>query len=150
MHSKGTTELVSPCSLTGVLCNCCSTLNNPADHPDVIGVGGVDSDGTTISRFSSRGMTTWELPWGYGRVKPDVVAYGGLGEPIVPLCQCAMFHTHVPGCVCRVPSSQLIAFVALTGCKAAPHCQGPLWHPLWLPVLSLCLRLLCQSHCDGG
>lgn len=61
-----------------------------------------------------------------------------------------MFHTHVPGCVCRVPSSQLIAFVALTGSKAAPHCQGPLWHPLWSPVLSLCLLLLCQSHCDGG
>lgn len=27
-------------------------------------------------RFSSRGMTTWELPGGYGRVKPDIVTYG--------------------------------------------------------------------------
>lgn len=42
---------------------------------DVIGVGGIDySD--NIARFSSRGMTTWELPSGYGRVKPDVVTYG--------------------------------------------------------------------------
>ncbi|XP_058763915.1 subtilisin-like protease SBT6.1 isoform X1 [Vicia villosa] len=51
------------------------TLNNPADQSDVIGVGGIDySD--HIASFSSRGMSTWELPHGYGRVKPDVVAYG--------------------------------------------------------------------------
>uniref|UniRef100_A0A2P2J411 Uncharacterized protein MANES_16G115100 n=2 Tax=Rhizophora mucronata TaxID=61149 RepID=A0A2P2J411_RHIMU len=51
------------------------TLNNPADQSDVIGVGGIDySD--HIAPFSSRGMSTWEIPHGYGRVKPDVVAYG--------------------------------------------------------------------------
>lgn len=42
---------------------------------DVIGVGGISWD-DTIARFSSRGMTTWELPAGYGRVKPDLVIYG--------------------------------------------------------------------------
>lgn len=37
------------------------TLNNPADQMDVIGVGGIDfSD--RVSRFSSRGMTTWVRP----------------------------------------------------------------------------------------
>ena len=51
------------------------TLNNPADAPDVIGVGGIGWD-DAIAAFSSRGMTTWELPRGTGRVKPDVVAYG--------------------------------------------------------------------------
>jgi len=51
------------------------TLNNPADQMDVIGVGGIDFD-DQIARFSSRGMTTWELPSGYGRVKPDIVTYG--------------------------------------------------------------------------
>lgn len=51
------------------------TLNNPADQPDVIGVGGIDYQGK-IAHFSSRGMSTWELPRGYGRVKPDIVAYG--------------------------------------------------------------------------
>jgi membrane-bound transcription factor site-1 protease len=51
------------------------TLNNPADQPDVIGVGGIDYAGA-MAAFSSRGMTTWELPLGYGRVKPDIVAYG--------------------------------------------------------------------------
>ncbi|XP_068647633.1 subtilisin-like protease SBT6.1 [Aristolochia californica] len=51
------------------------TLNNPADQNDVIGVGGIDYD-DHIAPFSSRGMTTWELPHGYGRMKPDVVAYG--------------------------------------------------------------------------
>ncbi|EFN76885.1 membrane-bound transcription factor site-1 protease [Harpegnathos saltator] len=51
------------------------TLNNPADQMDVIGVGGINWD-DQIARFSSRGMTTWELPYGYGRVKPDLVTYG--------------------------------------------------------------------------
>ncbi|KAM3727833.1 Membrane-bound transcription factor site-1 protease [Dirofilaria immitis] len=51
------------------------TLNNPADQMDVIGVGGINID-SKIARFSSRGMTTWELPDGYGRVKPDIVSYG--------------------------------------------------------------------------
>lgn len=51
------------------------TLNNPADQMDVIGVGGINFD-NQIARFSSRGMTTWELPGGYGRMKPDIVTYG--------------------------------------------------------------------------
>lgn len=51
------------------------TLNNPADQFDVIGVGGINFS-EKIARFSSRGMTTWELPDGYGRVKPDILAYG--------------------------------------------------------------------------
>eukprot|EP01137_Pigoraptor_chileana_P029598 Opistho-2@14997 len=51
------------------------TLNNPADQMDVIGVGGTDYD-DNIAAFSSRGMTGWELPRGYGRVKPDIVTYG--------------------------------------------------------------------------
>ena len=51
------------------------TLNNPADQLDVIGVGGINYD-DEIADFSSRGMTMWELPLGYGRVKPDIVTYG--------------------------------------------------------------------------
>ena len=51
------------------------TLNNPADQMDVIGVGGINFD-DQIAKFSSRGMTTWELPAGYGRLKPDIVTYG--------------------------------------------------------------------------
>lgn len=45
------------------------TLNNPGDQSDVIGVGGMNFD-ENIAKFSSRGMTTWELPYGYGRLKP--------------------------------------------------------------------------------
>lgn len=41
------------------------TLNNPADMLDVIGVGGIDNEGN-LAAFSSRGMTTWELPTGTG------------------------------------------------------------------------------------
>jgi membrane-bound transcription factor site-1 protease len=51
------------------------TMNNPADQNDVIGVGGI-TYADQMAGFSSRGMTTWEIPLGYGRVKPDVVTYG--------------------------------------------------------------------------
>lgn len=51
------------------------TLNNPGDQSDVIGVGGINFE-ENIAKFSSRGMTTWELPQGYGRLKPDIVTYG--------------------------------------------------------------------------
>lgn len=40
------------------MCEYYSTLNNPADQMDVIGVGGIDFE-DNIARFSSRGMTTW-------------------------------------------------------------------------------------------
>eukprot|EP01065_Artemidia_motanka_P043110 TRINITY_DN5927_c0_g1_i1.p1 TRINITY_DN5927_c0_g1~~TRINITY_DN5927_c0_g1_i1.p1 ORF type:complete len:1091 (+),score=324.76 TRINITY_DN5927_c0_g1_i1:53-3325(+) len=53
------------------------TLNNPADQFDVLGVGGV-TQSRRMAPFSSRGMSTWELPRGYGRIKPDVVTYGEL------------------------------------------------------------------------
>ena len=64
------------------------TLNNPADQLDVIGVGGVDYR-DKIASFSSRGMSTHELPHGYGRVKPDVVAYGRdvMGSKIAGGCR---------------------------------------------------------------
>nr|DAD44666.1 TPA_asm: hypothetical protein HUJ06_002896 [Nelumbo nucifera] len=51
------------------------TLNNPVDQSDVIGVGGIDYN-DHIASFSSRSMSTWEIPHGYGRMKPDIVAYG--------------------------------------------------------------------------
>jgi membrane-bound transcription factor site-1 protease len=50
------------------------TLNNPADQMGVLGVGGIGND-ERVAAFSSRGMTTHELPFGYGRAKPDVVTY---------------------------------------------------------------------------
>lgn len=50
------------------------TLNNPADQSDVIGIGGITYN-NDVSSFSSRGMTLWDLPIGYGHVKPDVMAY---------------------------------------------------------------------------
>ncbi|OQR87187.1 membrane-bound transcription factor site-1 protease [Achlya hypogyna] len=49
-------------------------LTNPADQMDVIGVGGLTTDLLHIAPFSSRGLTTWEIDAGYGRVKPDVLA----------------------------------------------------------------------------
>ncbi|XP_034483222.1 membrane-bound transcription factor site-1 protease [Drosophila innubila] len=55
------------------------TLNNPGDQSDVIGVGSINFD-DKIARFSSRGMTTWELPLGYGRTGLDIVTYGSQVE----------------------------------------------------------------------
>lgn len=60
-----------------------STLNNPADQMDVIGVGGIDFE-DNIARFSSRGMTTWvshrdtlHLPQQTGRTGAGVGMGGG-------------------------------------------------------------------------
>ncbi|KAH8370368.1 hypothetical protein KR093_003164, partial [Drosophila rubida] len=55
------------------------TLNNPGDQSDVIGVGSINFE-EKIARFSSRGMTTWELPLGYGRAGLDIVTYGSQVE----------------------------------------------------------------------
>jgi membrane-bound transcription factor site-1 protease len=48
---------------------------NPADQMDVLAVGSVSHAGR-VSGFSSRGMTTWEMPLGVGRPKPDIVTFG--------------------------------------------------------------------------
>ncbi|XP_022144866.1 subtilisin-like protease SBT6.1 isoform X1 [Momordica charantia] len=91
------------------------TLNNPADQSDVIGVGGIDYN-DHIASFSSRGMTTWEMPHGYGRVKPDVVAYGReiMGSKISTGCKSlsgtSVASPVVAGVVCLlvsvIPESQ--------------------------------------------
>jgi len=52
------------------------TLSNPSDHPEVIGVGSLAPSGQEVARYSSRGPTLWELAWGAGRVKPDLLAEG--------------------------------------------------------------------------
>ena len=41
---------------------------------EVVAVGGLDSDEEDIAPYSSRGMTTRELHYGIGRVKPDILA----------------------------------------------------------------------------
>jgi membrane-bound transcription factor site-1 protease len=69
------------------------TLNNPADQNDVIGVGGIDYN-KNIAHFSSRGMSTWELPGGYGRAKPDVTAYGkDVGGSKIQVRRCTRTQT---------------------------------------------------------
>lgn len=51
------------------------STNNPADQLEVIGVGGIGFN-DLVSDFSSRGMTHWELSFGSGRFKPEIVTYG--------------------------------------------------------------------------
>ncbi|RTG86616.1 membrane-bound transcription factor site-1 protease [Schistosoma bovis] len=78
------------------------TLNNPADQMDVLGVGGVDALGR-VARFSSRGMTGWELPAGYGRVKPDIVTFST-----------GVISSNLDG-KCRVLSGTSVASPIVTG-----------------------------------
>ncbi|CAL5228891.1 g12106 [Coccomyxa viridis] len=86
------------------------TLNNPADQNDVLGVGGIDYQ-DKIATFSSRGMSTWELPRGYGRSKPDVVAYGRdvMGSRIQGGCRSlsgtSVASPVVAGAVCLLAST---------------------------------------------
>jgi len=82
------------------------TLNNPADQPDVIGVGGVSKEGE-LAPFSSRGMSTWELPQGTGRAKPDVVAWAR----DVP-------GSRMDGDGCRALSGTSVASPVVAGCVA--------------------------------
>eukprot|EP00249_Psilotum_nudum_P017734 c26465_g1_i3 orf=1577-4720(+) len=85
------------------------TLNNPADQSDVIGVGGIDYN-DHIASFSSRGMSTWEIPHGYGRLKPDIVAYGRdiIGSKISTGCKSlsgtSVASPVVAGAVCLLAS----------------------------------------------
>ncbi|CAH1170188.1 unnamed protein product [Phaedon cochleariae] len=81
------------------------TLNNPADQMDVIGVGGINFE-DQIAKFSSRGMTTWELPQGYGRLKPDIVTYGA-----------AVRGSHIKG-GCRTLSGTSVASPVVAGAVA--------------------------------
>ncbi|CAI2731569.1 unnamed protein product [Schistosoma spindalis] len=78
------------------------TLSNPADQMDVLGVGGVDALGR-VARFSSRGMTGWELPAGYGRVKPDIVTFST-----------GVISSNLDG-KCRVLSGTSVASPIVTG-----------------------------------
>ena len=76
------------------------TLNNPADQNDVIGVGGIDY-ADQIASFSSRGMSTWELPIGYGRAKvclsQSATRYAFILTELAPQHHKGsghMYHTH--------------------------------------------------------
>ena len=79
------------------------TLNNPADQNDVLGVGGIDYQ-DNIATFSSRGMSTWELPRGYGRSKvshltglfcqPKSATQSGSGHATVPFLG-AVHRSHI-------------------------------------------------------
>ncbi|XP_048648527.1 membrane-bound transcription factor site-1 protease isoform X2 [Marmota marmota marmota] len=109
------------------------TLNNPADQMDVIGVGGIDFE-DNIARFSSRGMTTWELPGGYGRVKPDVVTYGAgvRGSGVKGGCR-ALSGTSVASPVVAGAVTLLVSlspsYIDLTECPYMwPYCSQPIYY----------------------
>uniref|UniRef100_A0A8D1DCP9 Membrane-bound transcription factor site-1 protease n=1 Tax=Sus scrofa TaxID=9823 RepID=A0A8D1DCP9_PIG len=109
------------------------TLNNPADQMDVIGVGGIDFE-DNIARFSSRGMTTWELPGGYGRMKPDIVTYGAgvRGSGVKGGCR-ALSGTSVASPVVAGAVTLLVSlspgYIDLTECPYMwPYCSQPLYY----------------------
>lgn len=100
------------------------TLNNPGDQNNVIGVGGIDFD-LRLAPFSSRGMTTWELPRGYGRFKPDLVTYGSsvLGSRMGGGCR-ALSGTSVASPVAAGAVALLASVVPETvRAQVRPHIQ---------------------------
>ena len=82
------------------------TINNPADQLSVIGVGGITQNNQQIASFQSRGMTTWELHNGYGRVKPDIVTVGQ-----------SLYGSSIDG-GCRTLSGTSVASPVATGVAA--------------------------------
>ncbi|KAH7728867.1 membrane-bound transcription factor site-1 protease-like protein [Aphelenchoides avenae] len=64
-------RLVSADPTSQTSCSHTRTLNNPADEMDVIGVGAINLEGR-IASYSSRGMTTWELPGSFGHTYSTV------------------------------------------------------------------------------
>jgi subtilisin family serine protease len=103
------------------------TLNNPADQPDVIGVGGIDNN-NNIASFSSRGMTTWELPAGTGescrRVVCDVCW-------VVMCCARRMFSWFAVYCAVQLPCT--VAYKTGSGTRTTTS-PVPLsrWHPQFI------------------
>lgn len=101
---------------------------NPADQAEVVAVGSVavvvetqgekqqqplqsslEKYNCAISGFSSRGMTTWELPFGIGRPRPDVLGYG---DKIVAASNLRAKRT------CRVSSGTSMASPVVAGVLA--------------------------------
>ncbi|CUG91774.1 subtilisin-like serine protease, putative [Bodo saltans] len=100
---------------------------NPADQAEVVAVGSVavvvetqgekqqqqlqslEKYNRAISGFSSRGMTTWELPFGIGRPRPDILGYG---DKIVAASNLRAKRT------CRVSSGTSMASPVVAGVLA--------------------------------
>ena len=91
------------------------TANHPAEEPSVIAIGGIDySD--KIASFTSRGMTLREFPDGYGRPKPDLMAYGSNVLSIQP------------GSGCRTLSGTSVASPVATGAAVLIASAMPVEH----------------------
>ena len=52
------------------------TTNNPGEQLEILGIGALSSATDQVAGFSSRGPTLWEVSYGIGRVKPDLVSLG--------------------------------------------------------------------------
>ncbi|XP_043807636.1 subtilisin-like protease SBT6.1 isoform X2 [Manihot esculenta] len=108
------------------------TLNNPADQSDVIGVGGIDySD--HMAPFSSRGMSTWEIPHGLESYE-ILKSY----QPRASIFPSVLDFTDCPYSwpFCRQPlyaGAMPVMFNAtiLNGMGVIGYVKGPpTWHPL--------------------
>lgn len=120
------------------------TLNNPADQNDVIGVGGVDY-ADQIASFSSRGMSTWELPIGYGRAKVPLSSFE-LTDFTHATCHGAVAGRQV--CLTRLMKARQQAFTDMPHAGVLQTDIGPgqlvTWL-CWLPSLALVTPWLQQA-----
>lgn len=120
------------------------TLNNPADQSDVIGVGGIDYD-DHIASFSSRGMSTWEIPHGY--CISVLLQHSRFKNSTIVEIQNACFHIN-PNLIILLTvmavSNQMWLRMAVTlrGPRSAlvvKACLEQVWLVLLLLVLFACL-----------
>lgn len=137
-----------------------STLNNPADQMDVIGVGGIDFE-DNIARFSSRGMTTWVSHTAGTNTLPHAAThkhhhnvYQGLDRADIDFTDllCA-FRGSRPYCRLRIPHPHPISQI-LTHTRTHTH---HFYYQSQSPKADICLEILLRlrsliqsalSHCQ--
>ena len=96
------------------------TVNNPADMLEVIGVGAATRS-KRVASFSSRGMTTWELPQGYGRPKPDLLTYGENLRSVLSTGGCTeLSGSSVASPAVAAVSAQVVSYLKKKSLKVNP------------------------------
>ena len=118
-------------------------------------------------------MTTWELPGGYGRLKPDIVTYGSavrgsnlkkgcrqlsgtsVASPVVAGAG-ELFSDWLINIILVFWLVGIIKFMFQLLCCTVEWCTGavlliqPAWNSLWSPAPGGCQGLVCSSRERGS
>ncbi|KAG6457982.1 hypothetical protein O3G_MSEX010606 [Manduca sexta] len=100
------------------------TLNNPADQMDVIGVGGIGFD-DRIAKFSSRGMTTWELPHFLRQYEPQA----SLSPSYIDLTECQYMWPYCTQPLYHSAQPTIANVTVINGLGVSGRVREVTWHP---------------------